>query len=525
MSRFLDERIREWARVAPDNPAVGSPSEWITYGELDAHIARVAASLRGRGVGPGDSVLNLLPAGGASVVAGFAIQRAGACLVEVNRDNGADFLVKIARATKARHAFVQPRDLATLEAPALSWRAVWVPGAPPSIRQPGNVETLVGFTLDRQAEAPVVDADAGPPRSLDQVAMVLFTSASSGEPRGVRLTYRNIAANAESIVEYLQLTPADRVMSILPLSYSYGRSLLNTHMWCGGSILFDHRFMYPRVVLEAIGSQRCTGFAGVPLTFELLHRKCDPRTVPMPSLRYVTVAGGGLAPEMRRWVRDAIAPAQFFVMYGQTEATARLAYLPPDRFDDKPDSIGIAIPAVELRVVDDEGRDVGVNEVGNLVARGENVSPGYLDAPEETRDILRDGWLWTGDLARRDADGYFFHVGRKRLMLKVAGYRFAPEEVEGRLKEHTSVAEACVVGAPDELAGEAVWAFVVLAAPVDDAALRRHCAEKLPAYKVPRRIVRLDELPKSSAGKLRRAELQQMAHRLAEAPADCVREA
>ena len=525
MSRFLDERIREWAGAAPDAPAVGSPSGWVTYGELDAHVARVAASLRSHGVGRGDYVLNLLPAGVASVVAGFAIQRAGGCLVEVNRDNGPDFIARAARATKARHAFVHPRDVAALDAPSVSLNTVWVLGAVTSTPKPGNVETLVPLVLEARPEDPVAGAETYPARSLDEVALILFTSASSGEPRGVLLTYRNIAANAESIVEYLNLTSADRVMSILPLSYSYGRSLLNTHMWCGGSVLFDHRFMYPRVVLEAIGSQRCTGFAGVPLTFELLHRTCDPRTVPMPSLRYITVAGGGLATDMRRWVRDAFAPARFFVMYGQTEATARLAYLPPDRFDDKTDSIGIAIPAVELRVVDDEGRDAGANVVGNLVARGENVCLGYLDAVEETQDILRDGWLWTGDLARRDADGYFFLVGRKRLMLKVAGYRFAPEEVEGRLKEHPAVAEVCVVGAPDDLTGEAVWAFVVLAAPVDDAALRRHCAESLPAYKVPRRLVHLDELPRSSAGKLRRAELQETARRLAEAAAHCGREA
>jgi long-chain acyl-CoA synthetase len=524
MSRFLDERIRELARVAPDAPAAGSPSGWVNYGELAGQIARIAASLRSHGVGPGEYVLNLLPAGVASVAAGFAIQRAGACLVEVNRDNGPDFMVKVARATRARHAFVHTRDLAALDAPSVSWKSVWVPGAAASVPKPGNVETLVGVSLDAHPEEPAGDADTSPTRSLNDAALILFTSASSGEPRGVVLTYRNIAANAESIVEYLRLTAADRVMSILPLSYSYGRSLLNTHMWCGGSILFDHRFMYPRVVLEAIGSQACTGFAGVPLTFELLHRKCDPRSIAMPSLRYVTVAGGGLATDMRRWVRDAFAPATFFVMYGQTEATARLAYLPPERFDEKTDSIGVAIPAVELRVVDDEGRDVAVNEVGNLVARGENVCLGYLDAVEETQDILRDGWLWTGDLARRDADGYFFLVGRKRLMLKVAGYRFAPEEVEGRLKGHPAIAEACVVGVPDELTGEAVWAFVVAGAPVDDAALRRHCAESLPAYKVPRRLVRLDELPKSSAGKLRRAELQEMARRLAEA-ADCAREA
>jgi acyl-CoA synthetase (AMP-forming)/AMP-acid ligase II len=350
-------------------------------------------------------------------------------------------------------------------------------------------------------------------RSPDDLTLLLATSASTGTPRMVKITHRNIGANCESIVAYLELRAADRAMSILPLSYSYGRSVLQTHLWVGGSVCFDDRFMYPRRVLEAVGAERCTGFAGVPLTFELLRRRCDPRTVSMPALRYVTQAGGSMAGELRAWAHDAFAPAKFFVMYGQTEATARLAYLPPDQFAAKPDSVGVPIPGVEFRIVDDQGRDVGVGGTGELIARGENVCGGYLGAPDATREILRNGWLWTGDLARRDEDGFFFIVGRKRTMLKVSGHRFSPTEVEERLAQHPAVREACVVSAPDTVTGEAAWAFVVMDAPIEPSTLRRFCAAALPPFKVPRAVVRLDTLPRSVAGKIRRAELEDQARR------------
>ena len=149
--------------------------------------------------------------------------------------------------------------------------------------------------------------------------------------------------------------------------------MLQTHLWVGASICFDDRIMYPRLVLEAVGAERCPGFAGVPLTFETLRRRCDPRTVRMPALRYVTRRAAGWPADLRAWGHDVFAPAVFYVMYGQTEATARLAYLPPDRFAAKPDSIGIPIPGVELRIVDDHGLDVDAGVTGELVARGENV--------------------------------------------------------------------------------------------------------------------------------------------------------
>jgi long-chain acyl-CoA synthetase len=510
---FLDARVLAQASVAPEAPAVGVPGRWLAYGELARTVRQLTASLQARGIGPGDFVLNALPAGIASVTAGLAIQRAGACLVEVSANWGSAALANVAATARPQHAFIQARDGALFTGLDVTWETLWMLdsecSATPALTGGGSLIPLDenGAAREEEHEERPVD------RSPDDLALLLFTSASTGNARAVMLTHRNIAANSTSIVSYLTLTAADRVMSILPLSYSYGRSLLQTHLWVGASICFDDRMMYPRLVLEAVGAERCTGFAGVPLTFETLRRRCDPRTVRMPALRYVTQAGGRMAADLRAWGHDVFAPAVFYVMYGQTEATARLAYLPPDRFAAKPDSIGIPIPGVELRVVDDHGLDVDAGVTGELVARGENVCRGYFGAPEATREILKNGWLWTGDLGRRDEDGFFFIVGRKRTMLKVSGHRFSPTEVEERLAQHPDVREVCVVGAPNAVTGEAPWAFVVMDTSVEPSALRRFCAEALPRFKVPSTVVALDALPRNIAGKVCRGELEEQARR------------
>jgi acyl-CoA synthetase (AMP-forming)/AMP-acid ligase II len=267
--------------------------------------------------------------------------------------------------------------------------------------------------------------------------------------------------------------------------------------------------MYPRVVLETLAAEACTGLAGVPLTFEIIRRQVDLSSLAFPRLRYLTQAGGAMARDTVRWARHAFHPARLFVMYGQTEATSRLSYLPPERAEDKEGSIGIAIPGVELKVVDGEGAEVAPGEVGHLLARGDNMTPGYLDEPEETEAILRGGWLWTGDLAWRDADGFFFHVGRAREMLKIGGHRVSPAEIEHALERHPDVAEAAVIGVKSELAGETAAAFVVRrqGGPVSEAELRRFCRDLLPAYKVPATIRFVDELPRNPAGKLLRSRL------------------
>jgi acyl-CoA synthetase (AMP-forming)/AMP-acid ligase II len=197
-------------------------------------------------------------------------------------------------------------------------------------------------------------------------------------------------------------------------------------------------------------------------------------------------------------------------MYGQTEATARLSYLPPALAKEKAGSIGQGIPGVELRVVGEDGTPLPPGEPGHLVARGANVTPGYLGAPEETAAILRDGWLWTGDLAWRDADGFFFLVGRAKEILKVNGHRVSPAEIEHHLARHPAVAEVAVVGVPDALGGEAACAVVVphAGAEVKEDDLRRFCRESLPVHKVPRHVVFVDALPRGPSGKVLKAELR-----------------
>jgi long-chain acyl-CoA synthetase len=510
-SRFLDQRVLEHASLRPESPAIGTPTGWHTYAQLADAVRLLAGSLHKRGVGPGTFVLNMLPSGIEAVAATLAIQHQGGCAVEVNAAWGPDLIAKIARSTGARHAFAHRRDAARLRACADAWKALWIADSSAAARlEELSVAELIAVDAQGRPVEPLCET-RGAIRTDNDLATLLFTSATTSAPRGVRISYRNIAANTESIVEYLNLTRSDRVLSILPLSYSYGRSLLQTHLWVGGSIFFDHRFMYPRVVITALASEQCTGFAGVPLTFDVLRRQCDPTELSRTGLRYVTQAGGGMPQDLRLWVRHAFAPAEFYVMYGQTEATARLAYLPPEKLVDKAGAIGIPIPGVALRVVDDNGRELGVDEVGNLMAKGDNVCGGYFDAPEETDRILRDDWLWTGDLARRDSDGVFFLAGRVRTMLKISGHRFSPEEVEERLLQHQAVREACAVAAPDEVMGQSLAAFIVLDAPVDVSTLRRFCAEKLASFKVPKSFVVLSALPRSGAGKVLRAELEERA--------------
>ena len=495
---------------------MATPALRLTYGELATRVRALADHLAASGIGAGDRVVLALPNTPATVAAGLALNALGAVAVEVNREWGPDVLSGIVAQSRARQAFVWGRD-------AAAWGKVratsplerlWV--VRPGALTPALLAALGGAAATAVLEDGRVDPSAGPARPATSAplrpewpALILYTSGSTGKPRGVVQTYRNVDANSRSIVRYLGLSSEDRALIVLPLYYCYGRSVLQTHLLAGGSVFLDNRFAFPRVVLEAIASEGCTGFAGVPLTFELIRRQVDVSTISFPRLRYLTQAGGAMSPDTIAWVRRAFHPSKLFVMYGQTEATARLSYLPPERAEDKRGSIGIAIPGVELRVVDEQGRELPAGEVGHLVARGDNVTPGYLDEPEETAAILHDGWLWTGDLARRDGDGFFFHEGRAKEILKIGGHRASPIEIEHVVARHPDVAEAAVIGVPHDLMGEVAAAFVVLrpgASPSEED-LRRFCRELLPAYKVPVRFTPVDALPRNEAGKLLRAEI------------------
>jgi len=515
-SPFLPDWLFAHAARRPEAPALDTAAVRISYGELAGRVRALASHLSASGLRAGDRVLVALANSPATVVGSLAVQALGCTAVEVNREWSAEALAGVVRQSGVRQALVWGRDARTwgrvCEQQPLERLWVVHGGPLPAAMVADLGRTPAALLLDDGRVDPGLgSAPEAPPPRLDPSAsaLILYTSGSTGQPRGVVQSFANVAANARSIVQYLELGPQDRAILVLPLYYCYGRSVLQSHLLVGGSLFLENRTAFPRVVLETLGSEGCTSIAGVPLTFEIIRRQVDVASLSFPRLRYLTQAGGAMAPETIAWVRRAFHPAKLFVMYGQTEATARLSYLPPDRAEEKAGSIGIPIPGVRLAVVDEAGRELPLGATGFLVARGDNVTAGYLDAPEETAAILHDGWLWTGDLASRDADGFFFHQGRSKEILKIGGHRVSPTEIEHVVAGHPAIAEAAVIGAPDALMGEVVAAFVVRRPGQELSAdeLRLWCRERMPPYRVPATVTFVPSLPRNEAGKLLRADL------------------
>jgi acyl-CoA synthetase (AMP-forming)/AMP-acid ligase II len=341
-------------------------------------------------------------------------------------------------------------------------------------------------------------------------ALLLYTSGTTGEPKGVMLTHRNLTANAESIIEYLGLSDSDKVMVVLPFHYSYGNSLLTTHLMVGGTLVLENRFVFPNLVLDKIREEQVTGFAGVPSTFAILLNRSNLRKSAFPSLRYVTQAGGAMSPKLARELQEALPGTDVFIMYGQTEAVARLTYLDPSELIRKAGSIGKAIPGVRITLRKEDGAFASPGEVGEIVAEGENVMAGYWNNPDATKTVLKDGRLHTGDLARADGEEFLYIVGRRSEMIKTGGHRVSPKEIEEVISGVPGVHEVAVVGVPDEMLGQAIRAFVVRepGGTVTMKDVLKHCSRNLEPFLVPHEVVFRDDLPKSPSGKVDRADLK-----------------
>ncbi|MFO7652714.1 MAG: class I adenylate-forming enzyme family protein [Candidatus Krumholzibacteriia bacterium] len=491
----------------------------VTYGELEEGSNRLAAALRRQGVERGQRVALLAENGRDYVTAFFGILKAGAVVVALNHanrprnhrrllaDSGAVALV-----TRAAQA---GRDLPDLVAGLDDLRCIVTDDRHPSWNLPPRFTLLDGADVARcPAGREWLDVGAG------DTAAILYTSGSTGLPRGVTLTHANLAANTRQILAYLPLAPEDSVLVVLPFHYAYGNSLLLTHVCAGGRLVVDNRVAFPPAVVETLASERVTGFAGVPSTYAMLLAKSGFLSADLSHLRYITQAGGSMPPAVTRTIREAMpARVAVYVMYGQTEASARLSYVPPDRLLEKLGSIGIPIPGVELELVSPDGRACGPDEVGEIVARGDNIMKGYWNDPAETARVIDDKGLRTGDLARRDADGFLFIVDRIKNMIKVGANRVSAREIEDVVCEVQGVAEACVVGLPDPLLGEAIEAFVVPVRPdgVDPRQVLSHVRENLAPYKLPRCVHILDELPRTPAGKVDKRALRAAAEAAASA--------
>jgi acyl-CoA synthetase (AMP-forming)/AMP-acid ligase II len=347
------------------------------------------------------------------------------------------------------------------------------------------------------------------PCAEEDLAVLMPTSGSSGTPRLVMVSHGNLWANTEAIIRSQYLGTDEKAMLIMPVSYCFGASVMHTHLYQGGGVVFDSRFMFPDKVLHAINTYGCTTFAGVPLVYNILLRRSNIRSVPLPTLRRFLQAGGALAPESVREMCTIAGRAEFFVMYGQTEATARISCMSATELTGKIGSAGLPLDNIELRIVDEYGWELPKGEVGEIQVRGPSVCSGYLDDPEGTKSKFTDAWLNTRDFGSVDDDGYLWIKGRTDEFIKIRGVRVGVGEVEAALAAIPGVYECAVTGVPHPEAGEALAIFVVAENGTDGltASIRR----ALPPQWTCASVKLVSELPRTANGKVARAQLRTLA--------------
>lgn len=525
--RTLDEDLRAAAARAPEREAVVAGERRMTYGELDAAASALAARLRELGVARGDRVALVLPNGVEAAIAIYGVLRAGGAFTPLNptikgdklgyvlHDCAAvaaicdDPLAELVRGAAAAHA---PSVRHVLAADALppATPPVPPPAAPPA---PHAKRPAYGSQDDHGPGHSAPGAAVAPPLSVD-LAAIVYTSGSTGLPKGVTLTHANMAFAAGSIVEYLEMDAADRVLCVVPLSFDYGLYQLLMCVHVGATLVLERGFAFPGRVVELLERERITGLPGVPTIFHVLTSLQGLAERELPHLRFLTNTAAALSPATIAAIRTTFPGARLYSMYGLTECK-RVSYLPPDQLDARPQSVGVPIPGTEAWIEGVDGRELPPGEVGELVVRGAHVMQGYWNDPEATAERLRPGrWPWervlaTGDLFRADDEGYLSFVGRRDDIIKSRGEKVAPREIEDVLHAAEGVRAAAVIGLPDERLGQAIVAYVVPheGADLQPAALRRHCSERLEDYMVPTRIELRDALPQTPNGKIDRRAL------------------
>lgn len=379
-----------------------------------------------------------------------------------------------------------------------------------AVTQSAGVVSIDVTQLGRDTSGADALPDIEPPLSSDP-ACLLYTSGTTSNPKAVTLSHGSLASNSAAIIEYLQLTAEDSIVCILPFYYSYGSSVLHTHLQAGACIVLEHNLVYPHAIVESISRHKVTGFAGVPSTFSLLMGRVSLPNYDLSHLRYVTQAGGAMSPALTQRLCAALPKTRLFVMYGQTEATARITYLPPPDLDRKLGSVGRPLSGVEIEVRSESGEICAALQLGEIWVKGPNVMLGYWNNPQATAAALQQGWLKTGDMGHLDEEGYLFLSGRRSDMIKTGAHRVHPQEVEEVIQELPEVEEVAVVGIDDSTLGQTIKAFVVAATPheLDPLKVKAHCRDRLANYKVPKQIEFINELPKTQSGKVRRQALIQ----------------
>jgi long-chain acyl-CoA synthetase len=494
MGLNLASSMTESAERTPATVAVRLGGLELTYGELDDRSARLAALLRGRGLQPGDRVGVMLPNVLEFPISYYGVLRAGGVVVPMNvllkrreiafylEDSGAKLLL-------AWHGFDTDAREGAAEA-----------GTELLEVEPESFAELLG---DHEPEPELAETDE------EDTAVILYTSGTTGKPKGAELTHSNLYCNAEIASQTTcEIREGDVVLGSLPLFHSFGQTVsMNASLRVGATLTLLPKFD-PGEALEIMQRDGVTHFYGVPTMYGALLHHPGREDFDTSALRICITGGASMPVEVLRGFEEAFG-CELLEGYGLSETSPVASSTHPGR-ERKPGSIGTPLRDVEMKVVDENDQEVPQGEVGEIVIRGHNVMKGYWQRPEATEEAMRGGWFHTGDMAKVDADGYFFIVDRKKDLIIRGGYNVYPREVEEILYEHPKIREAAVIGMPHDQWGEEIGAAVVLheGEELAPAEVSEYVKERIAAYKYPRLVWFLDDLPKGPTGKILKREIE-----------------
>ena len=479
----------------PQRPALFLKDRALTYAQLDDATARVAGLLRGWGIEPGDRVAVMLPNVPEFAIAYYGALRAGAAVVPMNVLLKQREVAFYLGDSEAKLVFAWHECAGAASAGALDAGAECV-----VVDEDGSFEQLL---------ASVAPSDPVADRTADDTAVILYTSGTTGKPKGAQLTHSNLARNAEVSRNLFEVGPEDVILGALPLFHAFGQTCgLNVAVSAGAALALVPRFD-PGAVMATIEDRGVTVFQGVPTMYAALLHQPDRERFSSQTLRLCVSGGAALAVEILHEFERAFG-CVILEGYGLSETSPVACFNHPDR-QRKPGSIGTPVEGVELRVVDEQRNALEAGEVGEVAIRGHNVMKGYWNRPEATAEAIdSEGWFYSGDLARVDEDGCFFIVDRKKELIIRGGYNVYPREIEEVLYEHPAVREAAVIGIPQRELGEEVGAAISLkpGIEVEAAELKDFVKERVAAYKYPRHVWLVEALPKGPTGKILKREIE-----------------
>lgn len=502
---LLTDLIDRAAALHPDKEAVVTTSGSLSFSALSRQSNQVASRLRKLGIAHHSRVAVIHENGLLPVVFFWGILKAGAQVVTVPYLCGAQTIAAILDEA-------QPEAIVTSEYHLRRLSDASPASLPKIIFTAETLQSSFSTRNHDLREISAVEPCEGrrAPANASEVAVIVYTSGTTGQPKGVMLSHHNLVSNIEAVNRLMGLTSDDSLLVVVPLHFIHGIMQLLTHAMIGGTLVFSDGFRFPPCVLNELKKHKVTGLSGVPYHYLTLLDHTQLASTSLPALRYVVVTGGALSADALRRLSTALPGVAIHIGYGQTEASPRMTNLSPDDVLTHPNSVGKAIPGVRVDILDLGGSPVNLGSIGEVVVSGPNIMRGYVSGDEiALGKIDREGRLHTGDLGRFDSEGYLYLTGRASDLIKTAGERVFPREIECVLEAHRAVREVAVFGIPDSVLGEKIVASAVLrpGTRVTPEELRTHCLKSLPLVRVPREIRFCDSLPKTGSGKIERKRL------------------